>query len=84
MDESFIHLLKQWEESKNAINVLLEDEQSKLKTVPLLPSPPLSPRNRQSFDEEESRFNRSSFSNHRLQRIHSLKEDKKPITPIIT
>lgn len=52
INDSFVHLLTQWEESKNALNVLLEDEQSKLSAIALLPSPPSSPRNQKSFHDD--------------------------------
>jgi hypothetical protein len=45
IDDTMNSLLSQWEESKHSLNVLLEDEQLKLKTSSVyLPSPPTSPR----------------------------------------
>ncbi|KAI8095401.1 hypothetical protein BDF21DRAFT_5567 [Thamnidium elegans] len=89
IDQHIIHLLRQWEESKTTLNTLLEDEQSKLTAITLLPSPPSSPRGN-SFHEESihsinevsrSRsfsggFNHTSlpsFTKNRLKRIQSLK-----------
>ncbi|KAI8642083.1 hypothetical protein BD408DRAFT_417050 [Parasitella parasitica] len=59
IDENMVSLLKQWEESKNSLKSLLEEEQSKLKlTFTSLPSPPSSPRdsrqNVYSADEESA------------------------------
>ncbi|KAI9260447.1 hypothetical protein EDC94DRAFT_674267 [Helicostylum pulchrum] len=51
IDQHIRQLLTQWEESKMTLNTLLEDEQSKLTTIALLPSPPSSPRGK-SFQEE--------------------------------
>ncbi|CEP08042.1 hypothetical protein [Parasitella parasitica] len=59
IDENMTSLLRQWEESKNSLQSLLEDEGTKLKsTFTSLPSPPSSPRdfrqNVYSADEEPS------------------------------
>ncbi|CAO3613320.1 unnamed protein product [Mucor hiemalis] len=86
IDESFTHLIAQWEESKNALNTLLETEQS------LLPSPPSSPRNQQSFDDvthlHRSRsYNGTSTHNPptRLHRIQSLNtKNRRELPPINT
>lgn len=63
INESFVHLLTQWEESKNALNVLLQDEQSKLSTITLLPSPPSSPRNQKFFHDDFNSISSSMMTN---------------------
>lgn len=53
IDHHFIQLLQQWEESKTTLNTFIEDEQSKLTEITLLPSPPSSPRGQFSFHPEQ-------------------------------
>lgn len=60
IDENISNFLTQWEESKSALNTLLEDEQSKLNTIMSLPSPPSSPRDFHHNSNDES--SSSSFS----------------------
>lgn len=84
IDENITTLLTQWEESKNALNIMLEDQQSKLNSIALLPSPPSSPRDFRPSEEESFvgltrsfSGNLPSFSKNRLQRIQSLKTNNR-------
>ncbi|KAG1097423.1 hypothetical protein G6F42_018182 [Rhizopus arrhizus] len=73
VDESMNSLVKQWEESKHSLDVLLEEEQSKLKsTFTLLPSPPSSPRDfRQNVYSAEEELNTSLMSQMTNRRSHT-------------
>lgn len=87
MDDNMQTLISQWQESKQALNDMMEDQQSKLDSIALLPSPPSSPRDfRPSSSSEEGGLTRSfsgSFSKNQLQRMHSFKAYK-TVAPIRT
>lgn len=69
MDEQIQTLIGQWEESKHALEEMREDQQTKLESIALLPSPPSSPRGLPTLEEKRNQ----PFT---VKRMHSFNKYK--------
>ncbi|KAI7882317.1 uncharacterized protein EV154DRAFT_33635 [Mucor mucedo] len=70
IDEHMQIMIGQWEESKHALEEMLEDQQTKLDTIASLPSPPSSPRGLPTLEDKRT------YQPFTVKRMHSFNNSK--------